>query len=171
LIRLGLEVVTQQPNLYEGGKPTRYESRLREAERGAKAAQRGLRKARADAAALHAAIDQRGSESLRALLDAGAPIDFRDPEGRTPLIHAAESGAAEIVEVLLERGAALEARDSRHSRTALIAAAAAGQADAVRILLERGADNGRKDVNSKTALDYAQDPVVRTLLNSAASGS
>ena len=39
------------------------------------------------------------------LLEQGARIDAVDPEGRTALMHAVEKQEAEVVQLLLERGA------------------------------------------------------------------
>ncbi len=45
------------------------------------------------------------------LLDAGAPIDVRDVNGETPLHHAVSVGDAPITEILLARGAEVNAID------------------------------------------------------------
>jgi ankyrin repeat protein len=56
------------------------------------------------------------------------------------LMIAARSGNADIVRMLLARGANSKARESSLGETALMWAAAANQAEAVRVLIERGAD-------------------------------
>jgi ankyrin repeat protein len=62
------------------------------------------------------------------------------PEGDTALMLAARSGNAVAVELLLDAGAAIDARDSWHGETALMWAAGENHAAVVRLLLERGAD-------------------------------
>uniref|UniRef100_A0A0K6S734 Uncharacterized protein n=1 Tax=Chromera velia CCMP2878 TaxID=1169474 RepID=A0A0K6S734_9ALVE len=87
-----------------------------------------------------------GHEALvTRLLDAGADIETRDtqrnmfsPTRRTPLIAAAERGYTQIVEVLLDRGAALEETDDTE-RTAIFAACKKGICETVGLLLDRGA--------------------------------
>lgn len=48
---------------------------------------------------------------LRVLLDAGAPIDARSPNGTTPLMMAARYGSEASVDLLLARGADVRARN------------------------------------------------------------
>ncbi len=45
------------------------------------------------------------------LLDRGAPIDARSPNGTTPLMMAARYGSERSVELLVRRGADLRARN------------------------------------------------------------
>ena len=60
-----------------------------------------------------------------------------------PLImEAARCGHVEMIDLLLERGARIDATDDLN-RSALKVAADNGQPDAVRKLLERGADGGQ----------------------------
>jgi ankyrin repeat protein len=62
--------------------------------------------ARASAGHLHQAVwRRRPVRMVRALLDAGAPLDIRDDEGFTPLQMATRWGDRETVTLLLERGA------------------------------------------------------------------
>ena len=81
-------------------------------------------------------------EETRELLDADASLlnrtrkgDPRWPEGEVPLVLAA--GEREIFNLLLERGADVNARDPR-GYTPLMAARAAGNEAGVRALMERG---------------------------------
>lgn len=61
---------------------------------------------------LHCAADTGCARTLRALVEAGAEIDARDPMGQqTPLHYAAAQGRASAVEALIELGADVAARD------------------------------------------------------------
>ena len=50
--------------------------------------------------------------SVRATLAAGAGVECRDKDGRTPLMLAAQAGYVEIVRLLLEKGAKPDSRDN-----------------------------------------------------------
>src|SRR3979409_2607051 len=50
---------------------------------------------------------------VRTLLDAGVPVDARDPAGATALLNAAGAGRVDVVQLLLERGADRDARDTQ----------------------------------------------------------
>lgn len=58
---------------------------------------------------------------VRALLDAGAPVDERDPNDITPLLMAISNGHADVARHLIERGADINA-DDWYGRTPLWAA-------------------------------------------------
>ncbi len=50
--------------------------------------------------------------AIAAMLDAGAPVDGHGPDGRTALMMAAMFDRAEMLDLLLARGADAEARDA-----------------------------------------------------------
>jgi hypothetical protein len=82
-----------------------------------------------------------------ALLDAGAPVDSRDKDGYTPLIWAANRGAVKLLDLLLARGADVNAKTTEKynaGRTALMLAQGIA---AVRVLLAAGADPKAVDEN------------------------
>ena len=54
---------------------------------------------------LHSAVSRRKAENVRALLDAGAPVDALQQGGLTALHAAAHNGDRSVVEMLLLRGA------------------------------------------------------------------
>ncbi|KAJ3492838.1 hypothetical protein NLG97_g5115 [Lecanicillium saksenae] len=66
-------------------------------------------------------------------------IDSPDSMGRTPLMHAARLGRADIVDLLLSKGINPDTA-CKHGFTALHHAVAAGKADAVKQFLEAGID-------------------------------
>jgi len=83
----------------------------------------------------------------KALLDAGARATSEI------LMTAAKGGNAEIVRMLVDRGADVNGREASRGETALMWAVAANHAEAARLLIERGAD---KDARSNT-LDFPKD--------------
>lgn len=88
---------------------------------------------------------------LAAYLDAGAPVDLRDPKGDTLLILAAYHERADTVALLVARGADVEAQNDRGQR-ALTCAVFKQDAAAVRTLVAAGADPG---AGTPSALDTA----------------
>jgi hypothetical protein len=54
---------------------------------------------------LEHAVHKRQAGSIKALLDAGAPVDQRDEHQRTALRWAAGNGFTEVAQLLMERGA------------------------------------------------------------------
>ena len=130
---------------------------------------------------LHRVLDKKVAEVL---LDHGADINARDKDGLTPLHIAVgtEHGRVteydvgdegtdnavrrrvadmyalrhrDLVQLLLERGADVEAKDSS-GRTPLHLAARAGHMDDVRALVTQGADLNARDVYGITPLKYAE---------------
>jgi ankyrin repeat protein len=83
---------------------------------------------------------------VRFLLDMGAALEKVVPGDENPLIHASETGQADVVRVLLERGANVNARvwadQGPHDgewRTPLVMARRNGHHEVVRILRPAGA--------------------------------
>ncbi len=105
---------------------------------------------------LHWAAEAGDSEIGQMLLIAGAHVDVVTRIGRhTPLILAARSGAASLVQALLERGA-LPNQSSSTGTTALMVAAGAGSTEAVTALLDAGADwAATEQRHGQTALMFA----------------
>ena len=68
-------------------------------------------------------------------------VSAENQNGLTPVHLAARRGHAQVVELLLERGAGLEETDDR-GFTPLLYAASSGNLDLVRFLVDRGADVG-----------------------------
>lgn len=86
------------------------------------------------------------------LLKRGAKVN---QPGWSPLHYAASGPNPRIVELLLGRGAALEAR-SPNGSTPLMMAARYGSEDAVRLLVERGADPTLRNERDLSAADFAR---------------
>jgi uncharacterized protein len=107
---------------------------------------------------------------VRRLLEAGVGAGRAYGNDLTPLMWAAgpEDGvgtraAVEVVELLLDAGAPIDATDNR-GRTALMIAAELGHATIVEVLLDRGADRTVADKSGKRAADLAADASVRDKL-------
>lgn len=115
---------------------------------------------------------------IRLLLEAGAIVDPEKVtryQGRTPIQAAAESGHEEVVLLLLDLGANINAPASPSSGvTALQAACFQGHVNLVRLLIARGADVNSPPgkFNGYTALQGAclagEEDIVRILLDSEA---
>ncbi len=83
-------------------------------------------------------------------------VDERDHYNRTALMWAGRYGRWDIVELLLENGADMGAKDYA-GWTTLIHAAACGNEITVEFLLEKGALIDGEDTAGKTALTYARE--------------
>jgi hypothetical protein len=83
--------------------------------------------------------------AAKAALDAGVPTDAKFRYDRTALSFAADRGNAEIVKLLLDRGADVNAKDTFYGVTPLVWAANNGHAQVARMLLAHGA-TGAGDV-------------------------
>ena len=94
--------------------------------------------------------------AVKQALTDGADPDAMDPQsGSTMLSIAALMGHTEIVALLLEHGADVNAK-SRDGGTALHAAAFLGRAEATKLLLEKGADTTLRNNKGSTAIDGAK---------------
>ncbi len=83
-------------------------------------------------------------------------MNVRNKSGATPLHTAALGGDAEVVKLLLDHGAEINARDQESGATPLSYAASLGRAEVVDLLLTRGADATLKNTRGQTPLDLAE---------------
>jgi hypothetical protein len=79
--------------------------------------------------------------ATRDLLDKGMNVNLRFEGGTTPLTAAAMRGQAEVVKLLLERGADPDLRDDTFKTTALGMATFFGHMEVVQVLLPRSKDD------------------------------
>ncbi|RYP39319.1 hypothetical protein DL768_010725 [Monosporascus sp. mg162] len=97
--------------------------------------------------------------------------DFAAHRGQTPLSWAAEEGHREIVQLLLDKGAEIDAKDN-DGRTPLWWAARNGHKEIVLLLLEKGAEIDAKGNISRTPLSWAagkgHKEIVQLLLDKGA---
>ena len=94
--------------------------------------------------------------ALKQALAGGADPNTKDPQsGGTLLATAALMGHTEVVALLLEHGADINAK-SRDGGTALHAAAFLGRAETVKFLLDKGADTTLRSNMGGTAIDGAK---------------
>jgi ankyrin repeat protein len=77
---------------------------------------------------------------IEILLDAGADPNTMLAHGETALMLAARTGSVAAIDVLIARGAEVDAREALRGTTPLMWAAAYANPDAVRALLAHGAD-------------------------------
>jgi hypothetical protein len=82
-------------------------------------------------------------------------IDARDNEGQTALVLAAQQGHLEIVKLLIDAGADLEARDKTFERASLCWAAMNGHITVVKILIDARASLNAEDKIWCTPLEWA----------------
>ncbi len=91
-------------------------------------------------------------EAVRALLAKGAQVNR---SGWTALHYAAAVGDNEIVQMLMEKDADLDAK-SPNNTTPIMMAARGGHILTVKLLLDAGADAALKNDVGMTAIDFAQ---------------
>ena len=107
-------------------------------------------------------------ETAQFLLDRKATVDKMDSNGSTALHHACYSGNAGIAGLLLDNGAAIEARQGHgFGDTALILAVSANSPSCVKLLLERKADTTVATEVGRTAIGVAKSAEIFELLRSA----
>ena len=100
-------------------------------------------------ALMHASAEGH-TQSVEALLAAGADVDAQADDGMTALMVVAR-GKTEIARVLLDAGADVNGK-AQHGVTPLMVAVAMGNTKIVRVLLDAGADVDAKADSGVTAL-------------------
>lgn len=89
---------------------------------------------------------------VRRLIKLGAHVN---KPGWAPLHYAATGGHVEVIDLLLEKHAFIDA-ESPNGTTPLMMAAFYGTPEAVKLLIESGADLNMRNQQGMTALDFAQ---------------
>jgi ankyrin repeat protein len=93
-----------------------------------------------------------GSAELLDYVDAGVPVDLKDPSGNSLLMLASYHGHAELTAGLGRRGADVNSINDR-GQTPLAGAVFKGETEVVQALLELGAN---PDLGSPSARETAQ---------------
>ncbi len=108
---------------------------------------------------LFQAVEEKNSSKVAKLLDEGADIEGTEVRsafynGATPLIYSAINDSEEVVKVLIDKGANLEAL-TKKGETSLILATYFNSIKSVKLLLDAGANVSATDRNGDTPLMVA----------------
>lgn len=116
---------------------------------------------------LHEAVEARNISEARRLLEAGADPNFvRD---NPPLHHAAESNNVDLVNLLLDHGANIDAPGSFFDETALMEATSGCSDAAVLVLLDRGADVNAHEDSILSRAGRCQIATIQRLIDAGAN--
>lgn len=92
---------------------------------------------------------------VRVLLDNRADFSLQNHYGRTALRWAVDGGKATIAQLLLEKGADINAPVDYHGATALHWAARTGHQTVTQTLLDNGANMAARRYDGQTPLQHA----------------
>lgn len=107
---------------------------------------------------LHWANQENHFESLKAMVEMGADINFRNENGSTTLEQAAGQGNLKIVEFLIGVGADINCDETGNGNSSpLHMACAYGHLEVVKMLLKNGANPNLKSKDGKLPRDYASE--------------
>jgi hypothetical protein len=90
------------------------------------------------------AVRKGDAAAVKAVLDQGVEVDAKFRYDRTALSFAADRGSLDIVRMLLEHGADVNAKDTFYNVTPLTWALDKGHVEIVRLLLDKGATGGEE---------------------------
>ncbi|SDO41750.1 ankyrin repeat domain-containing protein [Phyllobacterium sp. OV277] len=112
------------------------------------------------------AIRDKKADLVAKMLACGADVNLKSQEGWAPLHTAAYYGPANVIDLLVSKGADVNAKGDYDKMTPLHMAASYGDDPAViKALLKHGADKTAKTESGKTALELAADkPAITKLL-------
>eukprot|EP00931_Biecheleriopsis_adriatica_P077421 TRINITY_DN5099_c0_g1_i1.p1 TRINITY_DN5099_c0_g1~~TRINITY_DN5099_c0_g1_i1.p1 ORF type:complete len:1103 (+),score=207.46 TRINITY_DN5099_c0_g1_i1:37-3309(+) len=104
---------------------------------------------------IHACAQDGDISTLLSLLESfDVSVHEKNDLGETALLVAAKHGKKDVIQILLTRGADIEARD-KEGHTALLVASMSIICDTVQLLLDRSADIEASDNCAKTSLCWA----------------
>ena len=113
--------------------------------------------AKGNSTVLHLAAGTDDLATARKLVERGANVNaVNDSQGDIPLIQSCIGNypQTKMIELFLDKGADIN-HQGKNKATCLIYVAAAGHKELVQELLDRGADPKLKDIDGKTARDWA----------------
>lgn len=100
------------------------------------------------------AVEHKKDKTIQLLLQHGADVHKKDPQGFDALHHAVESAGSAEVSLLLDAGADPNVQD-RGRLTPLVYAVSRQDVEIVKLLIAHGADVNAKDRDSVSVLTYA----------------
>lgn len=101
---------------------------------------------------LHFAAANGQVDNAAKLLGQHADVDVQNARGRTPLYEAAKRGRLEVVKLLVEKGAKIDAHDAVSGFVPLHIASEQKHADVVKYLLDKGAPVDTRNKSEQTPL-------------------
>ncbi len=108
-----------------------------------------------DISPLHFALYMKDEAKARSLIGGGADVSRRTSQGTTPLSRAVDAGFKDIVELLIAKGADVNAKDNWNWTP--LHSAVYGHKDIVELLIAEGANVNAGDGAGRTPLWYAED--------------
>ncbi|MDX2273180.1 MAG: ankyrin repeat domain-containing protein [Cyanobacteriota bacterium] len=104
--------------------------------------------------ALHLATQVGNPTIMQVVMAAGADLEARDPDGKTPLVYSLHHSDPDGMEILLDQGADPNTQDN-NLWTPLEHAAWLRRTEQVAILLNAGVDVNARDACGRSSLHYA----------------
>jgi ankyrin repeat protein len=101
------------------------------------------------------AADTGGVKQVRVALLEGANVNYRSSEGITALMYAASNGHLDVVEVLIENNADVNAKPYYSNQTALYSAVLNGHVEIAELLIRNSAEMNIKDTYGAGLLHLA----------------
>lgn len=110
------------------------------------------------------------------IINKGADVNFKDNEGRTPIMYAVlNKNNLNIVKILINAGANVNVKDKNGTTPLMGAVSKNNNINIIKTLIDAGANINAKDKNGFTPLKYAKantnDKKVIELLNSKSQGN
>ena len=111
---------------------------------------------------IHKSVEEGNIEAVKQHLAAETDVNAKAEDGHTPLHIAAVNGKKEIAELLIDKGADVNAKYD--GWTPLHDAASYGHKEIAELLITNGADVNAKDIIGFTPLQFAQTKEIAELL-------
>jgi hypothetical protein len=102
-------------------------------------------------------------DTVKALIEKGAPIEAKTSYGQTPLYLAAMSGHEAVVQFLLDKGAKTDVTDTFYRASMLDFVLERKHYAVAKLIIAKG--NGNADVQLKEVVDAGQADLVQTVLD------